>query len=139
MLRYYFVIDRTKIHRQATWNVGSKPPILEDFAETSPALKRGLRQLFVCLQGVLQTDLSKLQRLQMQTSDVICLGQKLSTMTCLQGTQAVLKCLTMAKRQRKKSLARGSMAMNVGEEILELQVEWFDTSVFLRLTSLKLV
>eukprot|EP00438_Fugacium_kawagutii_P006207 Skav222612 [mRNA] locus=scaffold1190:43734:45180:+ [translate_table: standard] len=110
----------------------------EDLAETSPDLKRGLRQLFACLQDGL-TDLSKLQRLQLQTSDIICLGQKLSTMKCLQGTVKMLKCLTMAKRQRKRSLARGSTAIHVGEEVLELQVEWFDTSVFLRLTSLKLV
>lgn len=102
-----------------------------------PSLSRELKLGLACLTAGLELDASKFQTLQLQTSDIICLGRKvlkLRSQGC-RGDQRriLLKCLTMATRQSKQSLARGSMVITVEEEIFELQVEWMDASVFLRL------
>eukprot|EP00435_Cladocopium_sp_Y103_P042028 s2058_g11.t1 len=102
---------------------------------SSPSLPRELKLGLACLtaEGL---EASKFQRLQLETSDLICLGQKVSRLRSQgQGDQRtiLLKCLTMASRQSKQSLARGSMMITAEEEMWELQIEWINASVFLRL------
>ena len=114
--------------------------LVEVFSSSPPReLKLGL----ACLTAGLELDASKFQTLQLQTSDIICLGQKVSALKlrsqgCQGERRILLTCLTMATRQSKQSLARGSMVITVDQEIFELQIEWMNSSVFLRLTPQRL-